>query len=913
VGNPEMIGQNLLHYHIFEKIGEGGMGVVYRALDTHLDRHIAIKVLPPDKTTDPERKQRFVQEAKAASALRHPNIVVIHDIASDQGLDFIVMELVEGQSLNQLIKRKGLKLSQALGYAVQIADGLSKAHAARIIHRDLKPTNIMITNDGLVKILDFGLAKLIQREISAEASRTMTLGKDEKPRTDEGFIVGTSAYMSPEQAEGKKVDARSDIFSFGTVLYEMLTGQKAFARESRIKSLTAVISEDPKPASAVNEEIPPEAERLLSRCLRKDPQRRWQTMSDLKVALQDLKEDSDSGRIQAVFAPKSGKKRVMLLAALSAFVVLAAAVLFVLFVFKSKSPLEFETIPLTFDSGMTITPTVSADGNLMAYASDREGSQTLDIWVQQVSGGVPLKRTNHPADDWFPSLSPDGSKIVFRSERDGGGIYITDALGGEERKLVDGGYWPKFSPDGSLISYVNIPASLEENLIKMFLVSSKGGESSPFLPGYSFHFSSQGAAPIWSPDGKYILFPGRRIDDPASTDWWVAPVAGGEPVRTHALENLALKWITVWPTAWSRNHIFYVWGTTVEGINISRVPIDPGSWIIQGPAESLTSGPGIKFYTSVANNGCVFFSDMSIILDVWGVAARSNEAAVLSLPKKMTADRWQKFNFSISLDGTQMAFVAFGGMQANRFEVRLRNLITGVEKTLPTQAKSLDFLPRLSPDGSILAYRDFVADKWHTFIIPVGGASGRKICDSCFILDFFPDTDFALVRIDPDKLYKMNLRNEKKSPVLVVEKGSIKDASLSPDGEWVAYLNAEPDGRASIWIAPIKETDTFVSSKHNILITEDKRYLSRPDWSPNGGYLYFLSQKNDRFSIYAQKLDLITKSPIGKAREVYISPVSRFNLNFPLVNGMIGVAADKILFFGCEWTGNIFLARPKSR
>jgi serine/threonine protein kinase len=904
-----MVGQTLLHYKVVEKIGEGGMGVVYRAHDTHLDRPVAIKVLPPDKVTDPERKQRFVQEARAASALRHPNIVVIHDIASDRGLDFIVMELVEGQSLDRLIRRKGLKLSQALECAVQIADGLAKAHAAGIIHRDLKPTNIMVTDDGLVKILDFGLAKLMEEGVEAEAGRTMTLGRDEKPRTEEGFILGTAAYMSPEQAEGKAVDARSDIFSFGSVLYEMFAGQKAFARESRIKTLAAVLSEDPKPASSANEEIPPEAERILNRCLRKDPQRRWQTMSDLRVALLDLKEDSESGKLQAALAPRRGKKRLVLLAASTVLIVAAAAVLFMLFLFNPRAPVEFEIIPVTFDSGLTGTPAVSADGTLMAYASDREGSRNFDIWVQQVSGGEPLRRTNHPADDWFPSLSHDGSLIVFRSERDGGGLYIIEALGGEERKIIDKGYWPRFSPDGSFISYITIPALRESNLVKMFLVSPKGGEPSPFYPEFCCDYYSQGATPIWSPDGKYLLFRGRRVDDAASTDWWVAPVDGGEPVRTHAIKNLALTSPVQWPTAWSENHVYFVSGTTSEGINIFRVPIDPGNWAIRGPAEPLTTGPGMKFWGSITRDGRVLFTDMTLFLDVWSVAARPDEAVVLSNPQKLTAGRLQKFRPSITHDGTKMAFDAFGGVQEG-FELRLRNLTTGQETTIPTQAQGLAFQPRLSPDGSALAYFDFVSNKRRTFVIPVGGASGREVCDSCLILDFFPDTDFALVQVDPDKLEKMNLRNGEKSPALAVEKGSISDASLSPDGEWISYLTNEPDGRAVIWIAAIGgEADL---GKQRILITEDDRYLSRPDWSLNGRYLYFLSEKNDRWTIYAQELDRRTKEPIEEAREVYFSPDSKFHLNFPIGNGCIGVAADKIIFKVTEMTGNIFLARSKS-
>ena len=233
-----MIGQSILHYRVLEKLGEGGMGVVYKARDTRLDRLVAIKILPADKISDPERKRRFVQEAKAASGLNHPNIVTIYDIGQADGIDFISMEYVAGKTLDRLIPRHGMRLTEALKCAVQVADALARAHAAGIVHRDIKPGNIMMDEHGLVKVLDFGLAKLT--EIApAEDDTTQTL----RPATEEGKIVGTVAYMSPEQAEGKKVDARSDIFSFGSVLYEMVTGQRAFSGETKGSTLAAVLKD----------------------------------------------------------------------------------------------------------------------------------------------------------------------------------------------------------------------------------------------------------------------------------------------------------------------------------------------------------------------------------------------------------------------------------------------------------------------------------------------------------------------------------------------------------------------------------------------------------------------------------------------------------------------------------------------
>ena len=261
-----MIGKTIAHYQVLEKLGEGGMGVVYKARDTHLDRFVALKVLPPERVADPERNRRFVQEAKAASALNHPNIITIHDICSEAGLNFIVMEYVPGRTLDQWIGRQGLKLGETLKCAVQIADALAGAHAAGIIHRDLKPGNVMVTQDGLVKVLDFGLAKLREPAIgqagrplgapAAEDQPTRTL----QPHTEEGAILGTVAYMSPEQAQGKPLDPRSDIFSFGSVLYEMVTGRRAFHCDTQLSTLAAILCGGPEPPTAIAGDIAAELE-----------------------------------------------------------------------------------------------------------------------------------------------------------------------------------------------------------------------------------------------------------------------------------------------------------------------------------------------------------------------------------------------------------------------------------------------------------------------------------------------------------------------------------------------------------------------------------------------------------------------------------------------------------------------------
>jgi Tol biopolymer transport system component/predicted Ser/Thr protein kinase len=902
-----MIGKSLLHYRILEKIGEGGMGVVYKALDTHLDRPVAVKILPPDKVADPERKRRFILEAKAASALRHPNIVVVHDIASTQGQDFIVMEYVEGQSLDHLTRRKGMKVPQALALALQIADGLAKAHAAGIVHRDIKPTNIMVTADGLIKILDFGLAKLAEDGESLEGGRTMTFGEGERPRTEEGFVVGTAAYMSPEQAEGKKVDARSDIFSFGVVLYEMLTGRRAFQRDSKIKTLAAVLGEEPAAVSAVNADIPVDVERLVARCLRKDPQRRWQTMSDLKVALQDMKEESESGTLRAPAAAPKKRKNLLSYLVGGAALLVAAAFLLKSFLPGPRKAEGFEISRLTYDAGITMMPAISPDGRLIAYASDRAGRGDLDIWVQQISGGQALRLTDHPAHDWLPAFSPDGSRIAFRSERDGGGIYMIDALGGEARRFVDGGTQPSFSPDGSLLAFVTYPASLDPRLSRIHLIPAKGGPSRPFQPEFCALFVNQGAAPVWSPDGKNLIFCGRRVDDPASTDFWVAPIDGGKPVRTGAVKNLSLTLFTRFPTGWDDHGVYFTVGTTIEGLNIFRVPIEAGTWSIAGPAVPITSGLGMKAFAGVARNGLIAFANITAGLDAWSVPANPDDGVMSSNPARITQDLMTKVSPSISRDGRTIAFTAFGGIQAGRIEIRRKDLQTGQETVFPMQGMSLSQNPRLSPDGSLLAYRDFVGGSSFTFLISKGAAAGTELCKACTVLAVFSDNASALVQADSKGLEKMDIRSGVKTAVLAADSGTINDASLSPDDAWIACLVGRPDGRAAIEIARCG------GGGDRILIAEDARYLNSPRWSPNGRYLYFVSEQNDHCAVFAQRLDPITKKPLGKAREVFTSRNKGFEMNFPKGLSMIGVAADKIIVQGDACTGNIFLATPRGR
>ncbi len=515
-----MIGKTFAHYQVVEKLGEGGMGVVWKARDTHLDRFVAVKVLPPEKIVDAERMRRFVQEAKAASALNHPNIIHIYDIAETDSVPFIAMEYVADKTLDPLIGRKGMHLGEVLRCAVQIADALAKAHSAGIIHRDLKPSNIMVTDDGVVKVLDFGLAKLTE-PASGELGETRT-ARAEKPDTEEGTVVGTVAYMSPEQAEGKRVDVRSDIFSFGSVLYEMVTGRRAFRGDSRLSTLSAILKEEPAPAPP---DIPRDLDKIIVRCLRKDPARRFQHADDLKVALLELKEESDSGKLAAprAAAAPSRSARIWWVPAL---VVLLLVVGLGIWRFHAPAAPRAtpKMIPLTTYPGQQRSPALSPEGKQVAFAWDGEKGDNFDIYVKLVDGdGTQLRLTPNSAEEGSPAWSPDGGRIAFlRVLGSTADILVIPSLGGQERKLGQVVLTPElystvsWSPDGKLLAVVD---RMPNENAGIYFVTIETREKRRVI---SAPRESDDSMPSFSPDGKSLAF--VRSRSYFSTDIYVLPL-----------------------------------------------------------------------------------------------------------------------------------------------------------------------------------------------------------------------------------------------------------------------------------------------------------------------------------------------------------------------------------------------------
>ncbi|MGI8961078.1 MAG: protein kinase domain-containing protein [Bryobacteraceae bacterium] len=712
-----MIGKVLGQYQVSEKLGEGGMGVVWKARDTRLDRFVALKALPAERVADPERKRRFAQEAKSASALNHPNIVHIYDIGDADGIQFIAMEYVSGKTLEQLIGRKGLRLNEALKYAVQVADALAKAHSAGIIHRDLKPSNIMVTEGGLVKVLDFGLAKLAETA-TGEFGETATATEPKGPRTEEGTIVGTTAYMSPEQAEGNKVDARSDIFSFGSVLYEMVTGRPAFHGESRLSTLSAILKDDPKPLSSIMPEVPRDLERIISQCLRKNPERRFQHMDDLKVALLDLKEESDSGKLAAIAdsggTVKRRRRRLVLGAGVVTVLLIAGAGIWWHFLRPPSTPGPAPRIvPLTSYPGWQIDPALSSDGKQIAFSWDGEKGDNFDIYVKLVDAGSPLRLTTSSAAEILPAWSPDGRYVAFYrvSDREHGAIVIVPALGGAQRTVAhtaasacQGLSW---SPDGRSLAIVDRPSS--EGVDSIFLLSISSGEKRRITSPPDGYFGD--CSPVFSPDGRAIGFVRRGT-----------PSLGGD-LNVVRIDQSGRKRE---PRRISPGESFIGWDWIADGTHIvasSDRLGQIGLWMIpvSGGALRRLSVTGENAYeVSVSRTGNrLAYARQIGDSNIWRMPGPKSSTKK-SAPLKWIASKQDDSEPQFSPDGK---WIAFSSERSGNFEI----WVCGSDGGNPMQLISFGGpqvgSPRWSPDSRWIAFDSTKDGSSHIYVISADGGS----------------------------------------------------------------------------------------------------------------------------------------------------------------------------------------------
>ena len=900
-----MTGTTVGHYELLEKIGEGGMGVVYRARDLVLNRFVAMKLLPQGAGLDDDRKRRFLQEAQAASALNHPHIVTIYEIGMAPPQEFIAMELVPGRSLEALIGPNGLPVRQALDYALQIADALAVAHAAGIVHRDIKPGNVIVTDAGLAKVLDFGLAKLVEDTSAAGADATRTIAIGSSPRTVEGLIVGTVSYMSPEQAEGKRVDHRSDIFAFGTLLYEMLTGKRAFAGDSAVSTLAAILRSEPDDLTRQLPDLPSELDRVVRRCLEKLPERRWQSMVDVRIILDYLKQDVQSGQFTRLSpsggaVPERRLSRDWPVAVGGAALVLALGLM--LWRPRPVAPaLQTYTIRrITSDASSNVSPAISRDGKLIAYASDRAQEGTTDIWVQQVAGGEPVRLTKGLGLCHSPSFSPDGSRIAFSGGPDAGGIYVTSTLGGGARRLADG-RGPEFSPDGATIAYTAPDSS------RIMLVPAMGGTPRELPTKHSML-----GRPHWLPDGKRLLFLGvdpaaANQSDVRTEDWYTISLDGVE------LSAGAAPWLDdpfdrAGPHSVSSDGVIIGVGTP-ESSNLYRVPFDVAQGRVTGAPVPVTIAAGFNFWPSANADGAriAFGNATRFNTNLFAMTVDPGTGAVSGEPQRITDGFEERIAPSPSPDGTRLAYKASSG---STNEIRVRDLGTGQETRIgETMAASP---PVISDDGAQVAFAVLENAAFAIYTAPATGGVPRRVCTDCGR----PTQWFGRgTRILYDRASKnteiavLDVSTGKSTTILRVPESQIYTPRLSPDGRLLAFTRVMGVRERRLYVLPFAG-DRLIAEQEWKPLVEGSAFERQPVWSSDGRFVYFLSERDGFRCVWGARVNAASLKPVGEPFAAHHLHQFRHGLlDFNEVADIgLSVAGNRMFLAVREIQSNIWLA-----
>ena len=733
-------GTRLDRYEIISLLGVGGMGEVYLALDTRLDRRVALKLLPAQYTRDAGRVRRFVQEAKAASALNHPNIITIHEIGEIGETHFMATEFIDGQTLRRQMSAGRIELKHALEVAIQVATALSAAHAAGIVHRDIKPENIMVRKDGIVKVLDFGLAKLTEPEAGvADSDAPTSYGG----LTEPGAVMGTLAYMSPEQARGVEVDARTDIFSLGAVIYEMLAARTPFQGETPSDVLAAILKTEPVALSRYLPDVPREVEHSISKALRKDREERYQGIKDLLIDLRDVKHDLElearlershlsaapigpvnvgtaTGSAQAgstqsgtVRRPWWSGRGVKAALALGATAVLAA-LWFSLprFGGTKETPASGHTAAftqLTDQAGPELFPSLSPDGKSLVYARDG------DIYSQRVGGKNPLNLTkDSPADDTHPAFSPDGERIAFRSERDGGGIFVMGATGEAVKRVTNFGFNPAWSPSGKEIvcalEGVRDPSGRIASPSQLWVVDVATGEKRLISKG-------DAVQPHWSPHGLRIAYWGTQKG--GQRDILTIPAGGGNPVPV--TDDAALDWNPVWSPDGKR---IYFASDRAGTMNLWRVPVEETSGKVLGAPEPVTTPSAYSAHVSFSRDGRRFAYVQSVIRDnLQQVGFDPTTETVVGQPTWITRGSKLANYPDISPDGEWVVFNNQGEKQEDLFVVR--NDGTGLRQLTDDPAR--DRHARWSPDGKRISFHSDRSGKYEIWTINPDGSGLQQV------------------------------------------------------------------------------------------------------------------------------------------------------------------------------------------
>jgi Tol biopolymer transport system component len=772
-----MIGETISHYKIIEEIGVGGMGVVYKAEDTKLKRTVALKFLPPELIRDHEAKERFIREAQAASALEHNNICNIHEIdETEDGQVFIAMACYEGQTLKQQIADGPLPIDQAINIAIQIGQGLLRAHDEDIVHRDIKPANILVTDRNEVKILDFGLAKLAGQ---------IQLTKDSS-------TLGTVAYMSPEQCSGGEVDQRTDLWSLGVVLYELLTGKLPFKGDYEQAVVYSILNEEPKPVLGLRPGVPVELERIVNKAIVKNPDGRYQQADDMLEDLRTLKKDS-LPRPEIKSFPKSLSKP--LLGALAVGFLLAILIVGYLLISKEGTKFQIKhTRPLTTAPGLEQDPAWSPEGTRIAYASDETGN--MDICVRQIAAGQRINLTkDNTGYDGKPAWSPNGEWIAFVSEREEGGIFLIPALGGIPKRVVSFSFAPSlsyigaippvcWSPDGTELAYA----------IKgiLYTVPASGGTPTPLpLPpsGLTVGYSE----PAWSPSGERIACTGFVAVGVSTSQIWSVQRDGTDPLPLTS--GKAFNSNPIWST--DGRQLFFL-SDRGGSSDIWWVPVDIRGKPT-GPAKSLTTGVGIGAIALSKDGMKLAYTKVVERSNIWSIPIVPDRTLTLDDALALTAENNLIDIISISPDGN---WIAFDSNQRGNQDIWVMRK-DGSELRQLTTNTAHDWGPCWSPDGKQIAFHSLRRGNRDLYVMPVSGGAVT-------LLTSHPGEDFIPI--------------------------------WSPDGEKIAFASNR-SGNMDVWVMPSRGGEPIQLTFH-----EAQDFLML--WSPDGKQLVFSSKRTGRCELF---------------------------------------------------------------
>ena len=734
-------GRSISRYRILTRIGAGGMGEVYRARDLRLNRNVAIKVLPTSLSQNPDALARFEREAMAVAALSHPNILAIHDFGRDQEVTFAVTELLEGGTLRERLSSAQCTWREAVEVWVAVCDGLAAAHAKGIIHRDLKPENIFVTEEGNVKVLDFGLARM--KAAAAPIMSAATTIAASPNITQAGSVIGTAGYMSPEQVRSEKVDAASDIFSLGCVLYEMLVGRRPFAGETMAERMASVLRDEPQKPSATIKDLPKELDQVLTRCLKKKAHERFESARDLAAALKAIL------KTQEVSASQSFRPTILRALWTLSFLALLGVVVLTYWLTQRRQLLStsnatvnsLKTIPLTSYNGIEVFPSFSPDGTQLTFAWDGPTQDNFDIYTRTVEHGTPVRITTDPAEDFSPAWSPDGRYVAFLRHISPGraGLFLTNPLSSAERLLTEivapnrgVGFWgphlawspnskwiatvdkispnassglflisadtgekrpislpggfsgvisPSFSPDGRSLAFIRILGFFVSELYRLSLTEDLNARGEPIQ--LTFFKNQRTASPVWTRDGREIVF-----DSGDAGNGYLYRIAIDEPGKPRRIESIE-KIHHLLAISHAAHRLAYV--RTLWDTNIWRLQLGVNDKLVASPS-SLISSTRADLNPQFSPDGkqIAFISDRSGDMEVWVSDSDGSNARQLTSFGGVQTDcvRW-------SPDGARLVFQTYPDGHLDIFLINVRG---GPPERL-TRESSEDNLPSWSRDG----------------------------------------------------------------------------------------------------------------------------------------------------------------------------------------------------------------------